>query len=109
MTNITTIVDQESAIQYQGIEDRSGRTGTYPVIGVVVGYFRRGRFDKPMMITNENIRAKLGYEPTNPHYIAVQDVLSSGVSSVSVLRVNKLNTERGWGFNFGNDFGAPSK
>ncbi len=55
MTNITTIIDQESGIQYQGVEDRSSRTGTYPVIGMIAGQFRRGRFDKPMTITNENI------------------------------------------------------
>lgn len=87
MTNITTIIDQESGIQYQGVEDRSSRTGTYPVIGLITGQFRRGRFDKPMTITNENIKAQLGYDPTNHHYMAVQDVLSSGVPSVQVLRV----------------------
>ena len=87
MTNITTIIDQESGIQYQGVEDRSSRTGTYPVIGLIAGQFRRGRFDKPMTITNENIKAQLGYDPTNPHYMAVQDGLSSGVPSVQVLRV----------------------
>ena len=88
MTNITTIIDQESGIQYQGAEDRSSRTGTYPVIGLIAGKFRRGRYDKPMIITNENIKAQLGYDPTNPHYMAVQDVLSSGVQSVQVLRVD---------------------
>jgi hypothetical protein len=36
-----------------------------------------------MTITNENIKAQLGYDPTNPHYMAVQDVLSSGVPSVA--------------------------
>ena len=91
MTNITTIIDQESGIQYQGVEDRSSRTGTYPVIGMITGQFRRGRFDKPMTITNENIKAQLGYDPTNPHYMAVQDVLSSGVPSVQVLRVGASN------------------
>ena len=90
MTNITTIIDQESGIQYQGVEDRSSRTGTYPVIGMITGQFRRGRFDKPMTITNENIKAQLGYDPTNPHYMAVQDVLSSGVPSVQVLRVGAV-------------------
>ena len=60
MTNITTIIDQESGIQYQGVEDRSGRTGTYPVIGLIAGQFRRGRFDKPMTITDQNIKAQLG-------------------------------------------------
>ena len=93
MTNITTIIDQESGIQYQGVEDRSSRTGTYPVIGMIAGQFRRGRYDKPMTITNENIKAQLGYDPTNPHYMAVQDVLSSGVPSVQVLRVGKTKSQ----------------
>ena len=93
MVNITTIIDQESGIQYQGVEDRSSRTGTYPVIGLITGKFRRGRFDKPMTITNENIRAQLGYDPTNPYYIAVQDVLSAGVPSVQVLRVGQATNE----------------
>jgi hypothetical protein len=33
MTNITTIIDQESGIQYQGVEDRSSRTGHIPSLG----------------------------------------------------------------------------
>ena len=91
MTNITTIIDQESGIQYQGVNDASGGTGTYPVIGLIVGQFRRGRFDKPMTITNENIKAQLGYDPTNPHYMAVKDVLSANVASVQVLRVGQTS------------------
>jgi len=93
MTNITTIIDQESGIQYQGVEDRSSRTGTYPIIGLIAGKFRRGRFDKPMTITNENIKAQLGYDPINPYYMAVQDVLSSGVPSVQVLRVGEAKSQ----------------
>ncbi len=90
MTNITAIIDQESGIQYQGVEDRSSRTGAYPINGLIIGQFRRGRYDKPMTITNENIKAQLGYDPTNPYYMAVQDVLSSGVPSVQVLRAGSL-------------------
>lgn len=36
----------------------------------------------------KNIRAQLGYDPKNSYYVAVQDVLSSGVPSVQVLRLN---------------------
>ncbi|MDH0826570.1 hypothetical protein N5C97_08660 [Acinetobacter johnsonii] len=88
MTNITSIIDKESGIQYQGVEDRSSRRGLYSINGLIIGQFRRGRFDKPMTITDGNIRSQLGYDPKNPHYVAVQDVLSSGVPSVQVLRVN---------------------
>ena len=87
MTNITTILANEAGIQYQGVEDKSSKTGTYPIIGMITGTFKRGRFDKPMTITPANIKAQLGYEPDNPHYMAVMDVLASGVPSVQVLRV----------------------
>ncbi|ENV14774.1 hypothetical protein F965_00120 [Acinetobacter schindleri NIPH 900] len=87
MTNITTILANEAGIQYQGVEDKSSKTGSYPIIGMITGTFKRGRFDKPMTITPANIKAQLGYEPDNPHYMAVMDVLASGVPSVQVVRV----------------------
>lgn len=95
MTNVTTILGNESGIQYQGVHDASSSTGTYPVIGLIVGEFKGGRTDKPMTITNANIKAILGFDPNNPHYTAVQDVLSSGVPSVQVLRV--LGADAGGG------------
>ena len=87
MTYTTEILENESGIQYSGVKDKSGGTGTYPITGLMTGIFKRGRFDKPMTITNENIRAQLGYDPKNSYYVAVQDVLSSGVPSVQVLRL----------------------
>ena len=88
MTYTTELLENESGIQYQGVKDKSGSIGTYPITGLMTGIFKRGRFDKPMTITNENIRAQLGYDPKNSYYVAVQDVLSSGVPSVQVLRLN---------------------
>jgi len=87
MTYTTELLENESGIQYQGVKDKSGGTGTYPITGLMTGIFKRGRFDKPMTITNENIRAQLGYDPKNSYYVAVQDALSSGVPSVQVLRL----------------------
>ncbi|MBU3847777.1 MAG: DUF285 domain-containing protein [Candidatus Acinetobacter avistercoris] len=87
MTNVTTILGDESGIQYQGVNDASSSTGTYPIIGLIVGKFKRGRFDKPMLINNGNIKAALGFDPENPDYVAVQDALSEGVASVQVLRL----------------------
>ena len=87
MTNITPILAQEAGIQYQGVEDRSSKTGAYPIIGMITGTFKRGRYDKPMTITLENIKAQLGHEPNNPYYITVLDTLMSGVPSVQVVRV----------------------
>ena len=90
MPHVTAILGNEVGIQYQGVKDSSSLTASYPVVGVMIGQFRRGRLDKPMTITRQNIKTKLGYDPTNPDYIAVQDALDSGVPSVQVLRV--LNT-----------------
>ena len=87
MPNVTEILGDESGIQYQGVEDRSSTTGSYPVVGLMVGKFKRGRFDKPMTITKSNIRAMLGYDPENPAYSAVFDTLEAGVPSVQVLRL----------------------
>ena len=95
MTYVTEILADESGIQYGGVKDKTGGTGTYPITGLITGQFRRGRFDKPMTITNANIRAMLGYDPKNPSYTAVQDALNSGVPSVQVLRLNGGNAGNG--------------
>ena len=91
MTYVTEILDDEVGIQYQGVKDSSGRTGSYPIIGIMTGIFKRGRFDKPMTITNANIRGMLGYDLKNPYYVAVQDALNSGIPSVEVLRLASSN------------------
>lgn len=87
MPYITKVLGNESGIQYQGVNDKTGSTGTAPINNIIVGSFSRGRTDKPMIITSDNIRSTLGYEPTNPDYVAVQDALSTGISFVQVLRV----------------------
>ena len=87
MTHETEILADESGVQYSGVKDKTGGTGSNPITGLITGVFKRGRFDKPMTITNANIRAMLGYDPKNPSYVAVQDALSQGVPSVQVLRV----------------------
>jgi hypothetical protein len=53
----------------------------------MIGKFKRGRIDKPMTITNANIKALLGYEPRNPDYIAVQDILDKDIPSIQVVRI----------------------
>lgn len=87
MSNFTELLENESGIQYEGLADALNEDDEYPIIGLMIGKFRRGCIDKPMTITNENIRAMLGYEPKNQYYAAVQDVLKTGVKSVQVLRV----------------------
>lgn len=53
-----------------------------------VGQFRRGRLDKPMTITLENIREALGHDIKNRDYVAVRDILDQGVRSIQVLRIS---------------------
>ena len=83
------VLGEAPNIQFSGVQDRSGTT---PILGVVnaliVGMFRRGRFDKPMRITKSNIRSELGHEPSNPDYQAVQDALDQ-FQFVDVLRLSE--------------------
>ena len=108
--NTTKILGEAVGIQSQGTVDKTEtQTKEGLTSALIVGRFKRGRVDKPMTIHQGNIRGQLGYDPKNPDYIAVQDCLDTNVPSVQVLRLPlTLITERGWGFNFGNDFGAPS-
>ena len=87
MPHVTTILGNEAGIQYQGVKDASSVLGVPLINGLIVGQFKRGRLDRPMTITLENIRGTLGHDPNNPDYIAVMDALSAGVPSVQVMRV----------------------
>ena len=87
MPHETEILFNEAGIQYQGVNDASGGTGAYPIQGLIVGQFKRGRLDKPMTIHRDNIKAMLGYDPKNSYYTAVQDILNQGVPNVAVLRI----------------------
>jgi len=91
MPHETEILFNEPGIQYQGVNDESGNTGAYPVQGLMVGQFKRGRLDKPMIIHRDNIKAMLGHDPKNPSYTAVQDLLGTGVPNVQVLRLAGRN------------------
>jgi hypothetical protein len=91
MPNDTTILYNESGTQYQGVNDASGQVGSFPIVGMVVGKFKRGCLDKPMTITKANIKGMLGYDVDNPNYVAVQDLLDSNVPSVQVIRIEGSN------------------
>ena len=84
----TEILANESGIQYQGIDNAESETDAYPIQALIAGFFDRGRFDKPMIINQDNIRGMLGHDVKNPYYLAVQDILDSGVPSIQVLRLN---------------------
>lgn len=80
-------IDEAVGIQWQGIgEEQAGNSyATGDVL--IIGNFRRGRIDKPMKITQQNIRAELGYDFNNIDYQVVQAVLDMGVKAVNVMRV----------------------
>lgn len=85
MTYSTDSLKNEAGIQFDeviliGEDDKQ-------VIGLIAGQFKRGRMDKPMTVTLENIRSVLGYDPRNPDYAAVVDVLNFGIPSVQVMRI----------------------
>jgi hypothetical protein len=90
----TSVLGEAVGIQWSGLTDNSetsSQTGLgYPLI---VGQFKRGRTDQPMTVTSGNIKALLGYDPTNKDYIAVQAYLDTKVPSVQVLRIGDIAEE----------------
>lgn len=86
--NTTKILGEAVGVQWQGVTDQT-ETNTAPGLtqAIVIGRFKRGEVGKAMIIHQGNIRGQLGYDATNPYYIAVQACLDAGVPSVQVLRV----------------------
>ena len=97
------ILGSAVGIQRGDVIDRS-ETTVLPSLanGVIAGCFKRGRMDKPFKVTGKNYKALLGYDPSNPNYLAVEDAFKRGVSEISILRVG--GHESG-----GGDGGAPSQ
>lgn len=62
--------------------------------GVITGRFKRGRIDKPFKVTASNYQALLGYDPSNPSYLAVEDAFKNGVSEISILRVGQAGAKK---------------
>ncbi|MCH2003671.1 MULTISPECIES: hypothetical protein [Acinetobacter] len=89
MSNTTKVLREQSGIQFQGVQDKSEADPRDTLSNAVfTGIFKRGRFDKPMKVTSGNIRAKLGYDPSNLAYMAVEDCLKTGVPFVWVQRTD---------------------
>ena len=95
MPHITKVLGNEVGIQFDRVKDNTGSTGTAPINGMIVGQFKRGRTDKPMIITSANLNATLGYDPDNPDFVAVQDALKTNIPYISVMRVvnDEINNE----------------
>jgi len=58
---VTKVLGAQAGIQYSGVSDKSEADPTVQLLNsVVLGQFKRGRFDKPFKVTSDNIRAKRG-------------------------------------------------
>jgi hypothetical protein len=87
------VLGEAVGIQLRAVENKSGLAVIGRLTnGLIIGKFMRGRTDKPMLIDQKTIRGRLGFEPNNPFYQAVQDALDTGIPSVWVLRVTSV----GW-------------
>ena len=96
----TKVLREQSGIQYQGVQDKSEADPRDSLINVVFfGQFKRGRVDRPFKVTKANYRSKLGNDPKNKDFQAVEDALNTGVPFVWVQRVAVSN----------NNGGSPSK
>lgn len=88
MTLITTQLDDAVGVQYAGVRDLSEVSSSPRLtVGVLVGKFKRGKFYQPFEVTLQSLRARLGYQPNNLDYMAVQDALDAGMPSLWVMRV----------------------
>ena len=84
----TKILNTAVGIQRGDVVDKTESTPLPSLTnGVIIGRFKRGRMDKPFKVTSVNYQATLGYEPSNPSYMLVEDAFKRGISEVSVLRV----------------------
>ena len=69
------------AIQSSGLLDKTASNPTQSATNaLLIGRFRRGRIDKPMTITGQNIKSELGFEPDNPFYQAVSSNWSRDIT-----------------------------
>ena len=88
----TKILGDAVGVQRGDVIDNS-ETTVLPSLanGVITGHFKRGRMDKPFKVTSSNYRSLLGYDPSNPSYLAVEDAFKRGVSELSILRVGGMD------------------
>ena len=104
------ILGEAAGVQYQGVKDESevNQSGGLTT-GYFVGRFKRGFMSKPFAVTAANFQALLGYDPSNPDYLAVEDVFNRGVPSLQVLRIGSFvdsGADSGNGGGSGGDGGS---
>ena len=83
----TSLLGEQVGIQLIPLSDSDNSPKNKRANGVplIIGYFKRGTPYQIITVTLENVRAKLGYTPKNPHYTIILSMLNSGISSVNVL------------------------
>ena len=74
-------------VQHQGVKDLSETSNPSSLSnGYIIGRFKRGRSGVPFKVTKDNFQAKLGADPKNPDYLAVEDCFRLGLSEVTIMR-----------------------
>ena len=91
----TKILGDAVGIQRGDVIDKS-ETTVLPSLanGVITGHFKRGRMDKTFKVTAKNYKALLGYDPSNPSYLAVEDAFKNGVNELSILRTGGMGAKK---------------
>lgn len=87
---VTKVLQEQSGIQYQGVQDKSEADPRDTLTNVLfTGVFKRGRFDQPFKVTKESLRAKVGFDPSNPDFVAIEDALEDGAPYLWLQRIEK--------------------
>lgn len=88
------ILDNQVGIQYPGEKDLS-ETPTNRLLntGVLLGKFKRGIVGKPFVVTANNYKKILGYNPNNPDYKVVEDFFMGSGQRLVVMRLGKPNQQ----------------
>lgn len=88
MTIVTQALGAAPGIQFQGTQDKSEVSKPDGLsLALFMGHFNRGRLDQAFPVTQDTIAARLGYDPTDADYMAIQDALDMGVPEVWVRRI----------------------
>lgn len=91
----TKVLGAAPNVQYQGVTDNTDTLQQQALNrAVFVGEFRRGVLTL-FSVTKETVKARLGYDPTNPVYHAIVDTLDMGVPMVWVQRIRGANVVGG--------------
>lgn len=93
MSYVSSNLDGESGIQYQGIENNDVSISKMTNMLLLVEDVPRGRLDKAMTITLGNKDQLLGRQAGNLYLRAIEDALDESKSSIQVLRIHVDKTE----------------